>query len=259
MKHVPAIKALLEEGQTEEAQSALENLLAIGPYNIEALKIKATIYAAEGRFQEEEKTWYEILEINNEDDDAIDYIQQRQVDFYFTDDLPGGGRRFLAYPRLLVRVSLLGLIGCISFLMLTKLADDKTFNLSPDVIMASFMILVISPWLGIIYVWLKSLRSITVHRNSIEVSTRLKNLDYKWEDLEKLYLIHSATPLDPDLRLLIIPKNKEHRPLQFDLNDDTSAIRARNILVREIIHYSENLQFISENKPQQLPSQPLSF
>ena len=191
MKHVAAIKELLEDGKTEEAQSALENLLALWPSNVEALKIKATVFASEGRFQEEERTWYEILEINNEDEDAIDYIQQRQVDFYFTDDLPGGGRRFLAYPRMLVRVSLLGLIGCISFLMLTKLVDDKTFLLSPNSIFISFMVLVISPWLGIIYVWLKSLRNITVHRHSIEISTRLKKMDYKWEDIDKLYLIHS--------------------------------------------------------------------
>ena len=259
MKHVEAIKNLLEEGDTTEAQSALENLLALGPNNVEALKIKATIYASEGRFEEEEKTWYQILEINNEDEDAIEYIQQRQVDFYFTDDLPGGGRRFLAYPKMLVRVSLLGLIGCVSFLSLTKLSDDRVFQLSPSLIMLAFMVLVISPWVGIIYVWLKSLRNITVHRGYIEVSTRLKNLDYKWDDLERLCLIHSATPLDPNLRLVLIPKDKEQRPIELDLNDGSSAIRARNILVREISQFSERLEYLPEDSLESTDQPPMSF
>lgn len=236
MRHLSEIRKLMETGQVTEAKSALENLLELGPANLEALKIKAGIFAAEGRFQEEEKVWHRILEMSPDDEDAIDYIQQRQIDFYFTDDLPGGARRFLAYPRALVKISVLGLLGCTSFLMLTRLSE-KSWGLTPEAIFGAFLILVILPWVGIIWTWARSLKNVVTSLDGIQVSTRFKRFVFRWADLDKIYLLHAANPFDPDLKLLLIPKDNEERPINIDLNESSSSIRARSFLVNELFIY----------------------
>ena len=135
MSHVAKIKSMLDQGEVNEAQDALENLLELGPNNVEALKLKAFLYMAQGRFNEEEKVWQKVFEVDQEDPDAIEFLQRKHMEdrehYYFTDILPEGGRRYLAYPRTLVNISLIGLIGCISFLLLTRLSDDFEFATSP--------------------------------------------------------------------------------------------------------------------------------
>ena len=249
----------MEDGQVQEAKDALENLLYLGPNNVDALKIKAGILSAEGRFKEEEQIWYQILEINEEDEDTLDYIHQKQIDFYFTDDLPEGGRRFLAYPRALVKISLLGLIGCISFLLVTKLAESKSWELGAEMIFTSFLILVISPWVAIIYIWVRSLKTITISYRGIDVTTRLKNHKFAWDDLERISLTHSINPFEPDLSLLLVPKDQELRPLKIDLNEGSSSIRARTFLVNEIQSHHPNLDYVLDETIDLSQRKPRNF
>jgi tetratricopeptide (TPR) repeat protein len=247
MKHLSTIKELMEDGHVREAKTALENLLELGPNNLEALKIKAGIHASEGRFKEEEKIWHQILEADPEDEDAIDYIQQRQIDFYFTDDLPGGARRFLAYPRALVKISLLGLIGCISFLMLTKLSEQKEWGLTPEMVFGAFIVLVICPWVGIIFTWAKSLKNVVTSLEGIEIATRFKRYAYKWPELKEVYLVSAPNPFDPDLKMILIPTDSSHRPISIDLNEGSTSIRARTFLVNELSNHYPDVIYLCED------------
>ncbi len=248
MQHVSAIEKLIENGQTEEAKDSLVQLLELGPNNIMALKLLASLYVQQGKFEEEEQTWRRIFEIDNEDEDAIEFYQRAQLEdrehYYFTDILPEGGRRFIAYPRSLIQISLLGLIGCIAFLMLTRLASDEAVMKSPVAIMVSFLILVISPWIGIIYTWAKSLRAVNINESSIEFTTRFKSFRFDWDKIEKISLAHSQHPQDNELRLVIVPRPKANTPLvSIDFREDSSSIRARRYLINEIRGYHDLIDY----------------
>ena len=52
MMHVKQIKNLVEAGESSRALEALDNLLALGPSNMEALKLKAYLLSQQGRFRE---------------------------------------------------------------------------------------------------------------------------------------------------------------------------------------------------------------
>lgn len=242
--HILKVKELLDNGHLEEAHEALENLLELGPNNMEGLKLKAFLYESKGKFQEEIQVWQKIFEIDNEDEDAIEFIQKKQIEdrehYYFTDDLPEGGRRFLAYPKTLIKISLVGLVGCILFLLTTRLADIYSIPHSGYIIAAFFLLLVISPWVGIIYTYTKSIHAIEVKMSGIEVATRFKSFAFGWDELEKISLAYSSDPNTPNLRLIIIPLDTKRQPIEIDLNEDTSAIKARTYLANEIrIFYQE--------------------
>ena len=242
MRHVSAIRKLIAEGNVREAEAALDNLLELGPSNVDALKLKAMIFGAEGRFRDEEQIWSHILKIDQEDPDAIGYIHKRHIEdrehYYFTDDLPGGGRRFLAYPRALVNISVVGLMGCIGFLMLTRLAERFPVLQVPTVVLVSFLILLISPWVGIIVSYCRSIRAIDVSHLGVGFATRFNSTQLKWPDVEKICLTYSNDPNEPDLRLVVIPRDPRIRPVEVDMNETSSPIRARSHLVNEIsMHY----------------------
>lgn len=237
MRHVANIKKLIDDGKVEEAHRDLDNLLELGPGNVEALRLKAAIYAGEGRFQEEEKIWLKVIELDNEDEDALAWFHNKQIEdrehYYFTDDLREKGRRFLAYPRSLVRISLVGLVGCVSFLILTNRSPEGGGSPDPKNILINFLILVIAPWIAILVTWVRTLRSVTLGPEGMEVSTRLRQYEYKWEEIRSCTLAHSGDPNNPDLRLVVIPDDSKNKPISIDLNESSCSIRARVHFINE--------------------------
>lgn len=155
MKHVRDIRNMVEQGEHNAAHEALDHLLDLGPKNTEALKLKSTLYAVEGRFEEEAQVWEKIITEDQDDLDALYFFQRRHLEeresFYFTDILPGGGRRFLAHPRALINASLGGLFGCALFLLVSSYAQKYYILASPFVSFSCFLIFVIVPWVFIIY------------------------------------------------------------------------------------------------------------
>jgi tetratricopeptide (TPR) repeat protein len=248
MKHVNHIRKIVEQGRLDEAHKAIEDLLELGPKNLEALKLKAALFEHVGRFEDEENMWRRIIEIDNEDEDAIRYFQKAQIEdrehYYFTDPLPGGGRRFLAYPRTLVSVSFIGLIGCVSFLLLTRVNGQMIVQ-SPMLLLAAFALMVVSPWLAIIYLYVRTIRSINVTSSAIEVATRFKTIRYAWPDIQQICLAHSGEPEAGELKLVIVPREKDAQPVTIDFAESTSAVRARRHLIQEIRDYFHDIRYES--------------
>lgn len=246
MKHVTQIRKIVENGQFEEAHQAIEDLLELGPKNIEALKLKAALFDHVGRFDEEETIWRRIVEVDNEDDEAIQYFLKAQLEdrehYYFTDPLPGGGRRFLAYPRTLVTVSLIGLVGCVSFLFMTR-SQALPLTSSPYLIISAFLLLVVSPWLAIVYLYIRTIRSINITSSALEVSTRFKTYRYAWPDIQQICLAHSGEPTAGELKLVILPREKATAPISIDMGEATSAVRARRHLIHEIRDYFQDISY----------------
>lgn len=238
MRHVKAIQQLVESGQLNEAHDALEDLLAIGPNNIEALKLLASLYRHQGRFEDEEQVWRRTFEVDQEDEDVLDYFQKVQIEdrehYYFTDILPDGGRRFLAYPRSLVNISIVGLLGCLAFLFLTRLSGEEEMINSPGAVLVSFCILVVSPWIGIIYTWARSLRSVEITRGALEVATRFRAYRFRWDEIDRICLAYSNELYDGGLKLVILPRQSDQPKVAIDFSEKGSSIRARRHLINEI-------------------------
>ena len=191
----------------------------------------------------------------------MNFTLRRQLEdrehFYFTDDLPEGGKRYLAYPKTLVNISVLGLLGCVSFLFVSKVTESLGFP-SYSVVIA-FVLLVVSPWIGIIWVYCRSLRSISVTRSFLEVSTRFRSFQFEWKNIAKVVLSHSENPNDPDLRLVIVPKDKQQKSIVIDYNDASSAIRARSYLIMELNQFYRDISFERFDALNLSPNQVVKF
>ncbi|MBC7662076.1 MAG: hypothetical protein H7249_20465 [Chitinophagaceae bacterium] len=245
MKHINAIQKIVDDGHFEEAHLALENLLEMGPSNVEAIKLKAALFAHVGRFDDEELAWRRIIDIDNEDEDAIDFYQRAQLEdrehYYFTDALPSGGRRYLAYSRAIINTSFLGICGCMLFLGLVK-AGGEDFAKQTTMVFSAFLATVIAPWFAIVYTWLSALNSISLTTDSVTVATRMKKTILSWQEIDRILLAHSADLETSRLQLVILPKNKEMPSISIDITDHSSAVRARRHLLAEVRDHFPNVQ-----------------
>ncbi len=237
MLHVKQIKSLADKGESVQAHEALEQLLALGPKNTHALKIKAQLLGHEGHFAEESMVWEQIAQIDHEDEEAVQHLIQLQVEerehFYFTDDVPGG-KRFLAYPKKLISISMIGLLGCLIFLVLTRITNLVPEIADPVVTLALFSLLVLVPWLAIIVTFFRSLKWVLITAESLTVATRTRSYRWDWTGISQIYLAHSYHKSLPHLLLTIIPTAESSPVVQIDFTRESSAIRARSFLISEI-------------------------
>ena len=238
---------MIEQGQYDAALSNIENLLLLGPHNLDALKLKAFFMEGKGYFHDALRVWLEIAQIAPDDEDALAFVQTKQLEdkehYYFTDELPDGGRRFMAYPRSLLKISLWGLVGCLLFLFGVRFAESQSMALTPLYMSLSFLVLVIAPWVAIFYVYFRAIHSITLSYTGIAVATRLKSYIFSWAELEQVSFAHKLHPEKPTLFLVLMPKNREARPIVIDLSDDATAIKARTHLPTEVKKFCAKVTF----------------
>lgn len=237
MIHLKEIEELLVIGNLAEARTALEHLLSLGPKNISALKLKGRLCAAEGRFHEENRVWESVIDADNADFDAMYFFHQRFLEeqecFYFSDPLPGGGRKFIAYPRRLIASSFVGLIGCCLFLLLNSFAQRYYLLSSPAVSFGAFGIFVLVPWLFILFNYFAALRDIVVTPDYIKVSTRIHSYTLYREDISAIYLANRIVDGQGCLTLILVAPSLENA-IGIDLSRESTSVRARFSLLREV-------------------------
>ena len=242
---VEKIKKIIDDGDLERATAELDSLLAIGPSNIEALKLKAGLSAVQGHFVAERETWLKINQLDEHDLDSIRFLQRQQLEereyLYFTDELPAG-RRFLAYPKSMAIASLVGLGGCMMFFIITQLAKTYGVLAGNSVVLATFILCVVSPWVLIIYRYLTSIVSIAVTGDTLIISSRLRSIVYRWEDLARICLARQQQPDPAQLSLVLLPKDRESPVVKVDLSHGTSSMCAKSYLIDEIAKMFTNLE-----------------
>lgn len=239
MKNLNAIKKIVTDGHFSEAHAAIEDLLEFGPKNVEAIKLKAALYAHVGRFEEEEMAWRRVIEIDNEDEDAIEFYQGLQLEdserHYFTDPLPHGGRRYLAYQKTLIYSMWAALIGCGGFLMFLRNQVS-----TPDTAMqllGVFIGFLATAIVAISYFYVRVIRAIHVTRDGLEVSTHVKNHMYPWKEIDQLYLAHSDDLETGTLAMVIIPKDSAMPTLSVNMTASQTSVMARRHLLAEVRDY----------------------
>lgn len=240
MKNVAEIQSIAESGDLHSAHQALDGLLEMGPRNIEALKLRARLFEVSGQFQQEAKIWDQIARIDRDDVDLSEYVSRRQHEdrenFYFTDALPGGGKRFIAYPRRMIRAGAAGIMGCALFLVMARLATVWPILNSPIIMLSSFALLVISPWFAIVHSYIRSLRYVTITKEGLEIGSRFKVHKLPWSSVDKVILAQDDRHETYRLSMVVLAKTDDLFNVEIDFNENTTSIRARSYFVREVIH-----------------------
>lgn len=242
---VENIKKIVASGDLNQAQEALDTLLELGPNNVEALKLKATLLKSQGKFDAERQIWVKIHELDAEDLDTLRFLQKKQLEerefFYFTDELPGG-RRFLAYPKKMAIASLIGLCGCLLFLVISHLVRTHAPLGGRELVLLTFAVCVLLPWVLIIHRFLTGLVSVAVTASDIRIKSRLKTLTYRWEELRQVCLAHHRTAAREQLLLVIVPHNATLPAVKIDLSDGSSSLCARSYLIAEVNRFCHELE-----------------
>ena len=242
---VENIKKVVARGDLEQAQEQLDTLLALGPSNVEALKLKASLLRAQGRFEAEREIWVRIHELDVEDLDALRFLQKKQLEerefFYFTDELPGG-RRYLAYPKKMAMASLLGLLGCVLFFLVSHMVRMHALLGGREIILVTFALCVLLPWVLIIHRFLTGLVSIVVTVTDIRIKSRLRTLTYRWEELRQVCLAHQRDTQRERLVLVIAPYDATLPAVKIDVSDGSSSLCARSHLIAEVRRFCRKLE-----------------
>ena len=237
MVHMKEILASIDCGEEARAQEEIQNLLALGPKNTHALKIQAALCAREGNFEVEAQIWQKVIDCDPEDEKAIAYWFQRKVEWheqqFFTETLPYG-RRFLTFPRGLLQAASFGMMGCLLFLLFNRLGTLYFFFSISMIQVSLFLILVVSPWLGVLYNYLFILRDVAVTQEGLELGTRVRTLFYPWGTFSQAFVVHPAEPQCQGLRLVLIPRHESAYVVEIDLHPDTSLLRTAKVFLIEV-------------------------
>lgn len=247
MQHVKQIQDLIKSSRTSEAHAALDQLLELGPSNIDALKLRAYLYSSEGRFGREDEIWHQIMTLDSEDEDAHEYWYYRQFEdqehMLFTEPFTGGCR-YVGQPRHLVFFAFLGLIGCATFLLLGYLSPKYPILQHGWFAIGLFVSLIIMPWIGVFWSFVRGIKDILVTEDGIMIQTRLSTYRYLWGDLESVAILRGHDIEAAELFLMIKPRGLGSTPILVNIGQP-SHIRARRFLVAQIEKTYEGLVFCS--------------
>lgn len=247
IEQLTKVKTLINEGKLLEAQLALELFLSFGPNNLQALKLKALLYSQKGLFQKEYETWVQIANLAPEDLDTHDYFDlhflEEKEKFYFTDVVPGGGRRFLLHPRALLEACAAGFVSCLIFLLVGQLPLLSYFLAIPRVSFLFITLFVVLPWIGILHAYLKMPGDVWVTSRGFAMSTRLKKMEFPWHTVSEILVVHTPLKHSFSLEVLVIPKEKSRAPLRIDISRDRSIVKARRFFLAEILNHYPNVTY----------------
>ncbi|RDB35507.1 MAG: hypothetical protein DCC88_09730 [Spirobacillus cienkowskii] len=254
MKHLKEARILLEQGDSAGAMEIIENLLSLSPKNTEALKMKSFILDSWGRFDEslsllhqlgklsspsEEEPFFELDKRIEEDRESLIYSR-----------LTPEGRWYFQFSPLQMFISLVGLMGCVLFLLTSPTYFDETNatkSISPGLLL-SFFSLVVLPWFILIMINIRGIKKILVGLTGIHVFYGLKKVIYTWEEMGSV-VIEYDTNLNTDyLHLIIYSKNTREALVNFDISRNSSVIRARRHFVRLILSYIDTVSYVPRGK-----------
>lgn len=244
MKHIQTLKKEIQEGICTDPHADLNELLLMGPSNLEAIKLKAFLYHYEGRFSEESHAWQRVLEIDPEDTDALNYLRSMKTEdieyMYFTSEEEKQGRRFFLFPQKLIKTSLFGLMGCVLFLVLSFYLE-KTPYISDLLILSIFILTVFTPWIFIAINFLTTVNSITIDNTGISFNSRTKKRHLSWDSTKQIQCVHDTNFDSPEFKM-IFKDSKDSTNCQINLGPG-SCVRAKTYFIREIMFHYQNVVF----------------
>jgi DNA-binding transcriptional ArsR family regulator len=251
MKHLKDAKILLEQGDSAGAMEIVENLLSFSPKNSEALKIKSFILDSWGRFDESLAILHFLGKLSSSVEEPYEELDRRieeDRESLIYSRLTPEGRWYFQFSPLQMLVSLLGLMGCLLFLITSpSFFENSSAQLSSG-LAVSFLSLVVFPWILLLILNLQGIKKILVGLTGIQVFYGLKKIAYSWEQLGSV-VIEYDTNLNSDyLHMIVYSKTTREALLDFDISKSKSVIRARRHFVRLVLSYIDTVSYVPRGK-----------
>lgn len=240
MKHVKDAQKVLDAGDAPGALGLLEDILSLAPHNALALRLKARILDAWGRFDESLDALHALSQTGNLSEEERGDIELRAVEekeAIVYSELSSEGRWYFAFPTAQVWISLYGFVGCAAFLLLSPgLLAGGTENFGQ--LAAAFGFFVAAPWIALLVVHVSGVKRILVGVGGLRVCHRFRAAEYPWSAFGKAVVEYDHDIRKGYLRLHLYGREPGEAPVvSFDISSRKSVVRARRHFVRNVLSY----------------------
>jgi len=252
MKHVNEALKLYNSGDGVGALQVLDNLLDLAPRNPEALRLKARILDAWGRFDESYQVLLALSQLPNPSEEAVHEIEQRaseEREAILFSELTSEGRWYYSFPGAQLLVSIVGLVGCALFLVTSSQVNFA--NPNEVIAMAlSFCFLVLLPCIFLLVIQLTGIKKILVGLRGISVSTRFSEKSYAWDELKAVVVEYDSDPRVDFLRLKVFGLQDSTEPvLNLDVSRAKSVVRARRHFLKNVLTHIDTVVYVARRTP----------
>lgn len=250
MKHVNEALKLYNSGDGVGALQVLDNLLDLAPRNPEALRLKARILDAWGRFDESYQVLLALSQLPNPSDEAVHEIEQRaseEREAVLFSELTSEGRWYYSFPGAQLLVSIVGLVGCALFLVTSSQVNFANPN-EVIAMVLSFCFLVLLPCIFLIVIQLTGIKKILVGLRGISVSTRFSEKSYAWDEVKAAVVEYDSDPRVDFLRLKVFGLQDAKEPLlNLDMSRAKSVVRARRHFLKNVLTHVDTVCYVARN------------
>jgi tetratricopeptide (TPR) repeat protein len=240
MKHVKEATALLESGDAPGALGILEDILSLAPRNSEALRLKARLLDAWGRFDEALHVLHALSQLSNLNDQELRDIEARAMEEKETivySELSAEGRWYFAFPVAQIWISLYGFLGCAAFLLLSPSLLSGGAENFPQ-LASAFALFVVVPWLALLVVHVTGIKRILVGVGGLRVCRRFAQSAHPWSSFAKAVVEYDHDINSGYLRLHLYGTESATNPsLSFDISSKSAVVKARRHFVRNVLSY----------------------
>jgi hypothetical protein len=255
MKHVADAKKFIDSGMSAQALEVLENLLDLAPKNHEALRLKAMILDAQGRFNESLLILRDLARFDGISDQTVRDLErrsfeEREVAVY--SELTPEGRWYFSFPAMQLWISLYGFLGCAVFLVISPGMIGGDMASALPRIITSFFFLVALPWIILMAVHMVGIKKILVGLTEIRICKRFSEVRIPWTHIDCAAMEHSADIRDEQLFLILYGKasginGDSRRPVlaRFNVSPKRSVVRARRHFVRSILTHIDSIIYVT--------------
>lgn len=249
MKHLKDAHQRLLTGDSAGAFEILEHLLAFAPRNPEALKLKAHILDAWGRFDESLVILQQLAGNalpNSEDAEGLLYRLKEEKESMIYSQLTQEGRWYFPFVPGQMFVSMLGLLGSIFFFVSAPNYLGQPGGSLPLVI--NFILLILLPSLLLLTINFKGLKKILVGVRGVQMYYGFQKVEYGWNDMG-----HAVIEYDPNLTknhlfLIVYSKSTREKLFSLDISEKSSVIKARRHFVRLLLSYFESVSYVATGR-----------
>lgn len=258
MKHLKEAKLLLEQGESAEAMEIIENLLSLSPKNTEAIKIKAFILDAWGRFDESLALLHTLGKLSSTEEEPYAELDKRideDRESLIYSRLTPEGRWYFQFSPLQMIISLIGLMGCFLFLITSPSFFENSNAAIPPGLIFSFFTLVVIPWLFLILLNMHGVKKILVGLTGIQVFYGMKKIEYNWEQMGHVVIEYDQNLKEDYLHMIVYSRLTREPLFNFDISKSKSVVRARRHFVRLVLSYIDTVSYVPRGKATNIEKQ----
>lgn len=246
MKHLKDAQILLNSGDGVSAMAIIENILGLAPRNPEAIRLKAQILDAWGRFDESMQLLHSLAQMETVTSEAYRAIEERAIEekegFIFSEITPEG-RLFYAHPTEILWITAAGFLGCATFLIVApQWFSEGTPNLLH--LFGMFSVCVLVPWFSLMVVHMRGIKRVLVGIKGMRISTRFQDTNLAWDDISAAVIIYDHNVNSQFLQLTVYSKREKLPMMTFDISKKTPVVRARRHFLRSVLTHVDTICYV---------------